>query len=197
MGRQILILIYLLMAPSLSWAGYDEGAAAVMRGDYATALTELRPVADQGDPRAQVLLGNMYREGLGVPKDASSAALWFRRAADQRLPQAQLQLGHLHRKGAGVPQSYVEAASWYRKAAEQNLTAGQVSLGAAYFHGHGVPQDFVQAYMWFSLALTGVSARPSDLALATKGIKLSESKMTPKQIAEAKRRTQAWMPAAE
>ncbi len=32
-----------LTAPA--WAGFDEAAAAVGRGDYATALRELRPLA--------------------------------------------------------------------------------------------------------------------------------------------------------
>ncbi len=40
--------------------GYDEGLAAVNRGDYATALCEWKPLADRGDAIAQKNLGNMY-----------------------------------------------------------------------------------------------------------------------------------------
>ena len=36
-----------LTAPA--WAGFDEGLAAYQRGDYATALREWRPLAEQGD----------------------------------------------------------------------------------------------------------------------------------------------------
>ncbi len=36
-----------LTAPA--WAGFDEGWAAYNRGDYATALREWRPLAEQGD----------------------------------------------------------------------------------------------------------------------------------------------------
>ena len=35
-----------LTAPA--WAGFDEGIAAVQRGDYATAFREYRPLAEQG-----------------------------------------------------------------------------------------------------------------------------------------------------
>ena len=39
---------------------FDEGMAAAKRGDYATALREWRPLADQGEARAQHNLGVMY-----------------------------------------------------------------------------------------------------------------------------------------
>lgn len=192
-----LLFTCLLMVPSLSWAEYDAGSAAMIRGDYARALAELRPSADQGDPRAQVLLGKMFREGLGVSKNAALAAHWYQRAAEQGLPSAQVDLGHLYRKGVGVPQSYVDAAKWYRRAAAQNLAAGQVSLGAAYFYGHGVPQDYVQAHLWFSLALRGASVRTSDFEFARRGVKQAEAKMTPEQIKDAKLLGKKWMPVAE
>lgn len=192
-----LVLVGSLLIPSISSAGYDEGAAALARGDYTVALAELRATGEAGDPRAQVLLGAMYREGMGVSKDASLAAHWYRKAAEQGLPGAQFALANLYRKGAGVPKDHAEAAKWYRKSAEQNLTAGQASLGAAYFYGLGVPQDYVQAHKWFSLALTGVSIRTANLDLARKGIALSESKMTVEQIEEAKRLTRTWRPTVE
>jgi hypothetical protein len=39
------------------------------RGDYATALKEWTPLAEQGYADAQYNLGDMYRYGLGVPHD--------------------------------------------------------------------------------------------------------------------------------
>ncbi len=50
-------------------AGFDEGEAAYQRGDYATALREWRPLAEQGNARAQYGLGLMCRKGGGVPQD--------------------------------------------------------------------------------------------------------------------------------
>ncbi len=50
-----LILTLTLAAPAQ--AGFKEGRAAYMRGDYATALREWRPLAEQGDLKAQSSLG--------------------------------------------------------------------------------------------------------------------------------------------
>ena len=60
-----------------AWAGMEEGAAAYERGDYAAALRECQPLAEEGHPAAQVLLGRMYLEGRGVPRDAVQAEIWF------------------------------------------------------------------------------------------------------------------------
>ncbi len=51
----IAILLSLLATPA--WAGFAEGVAAYERGDYATALREWRPLAEQGDAEAQYNLG--------------------------------------------------------------------------------------------------------------------------------------------
>ncbi len=50
-----------LTAPA--WAGVDEGEATYKRGDYATALGELRPLAEQGHAEAQYNLGVMSAKG--------------------------------------------------------------------------------------------------------------------------------------
>ncbi len=56
-----------LTAPA--WAGWDEATAAYQRGDYATAVREWRPLAEQGNASAQYNLGLMYDKGQGVPQD--------------------------------------------------------------------------------------------------------------------------------
>ena len=45
------------------------GPEAFRRGDYATALREFRPLAEQGFVRAQFNLELMYFKGEGVPED--------------------------------------------------------------------------------------------------------------------------------
>jgi hypothetical protein len=61
--------------------------------DYATAFRELKPLADQGDARAQTKLGIMYDHGKGVAQDDAEAVKWYRRAADQGDALAQTILG--------------------------------------------------------------------------------------------------------
>ena len=55
-------------------AGFDEGVAAFERGDYATALKEFRPLAEQGDADGQFNLGLMYDPGRGVTQPPTRAA---------------------------------------------------------------------------------------------------------------------------
>jgi peptidoglycan hydrolase-like protein with peptidoglycan-binding domain len=72
----ILALAGLVVAtPAL--ADYNSGITAYENRDYAAAQRELQPLADRGDPRAQRLMGLMYRDGLGVRKDLIRAYMWF------------------------------------------------------------------------------------------------------------------------
>jgi len=181
----------LLLAAAQSFAGpYEDGLAAGQRGDYATALRLLKPLAEQGDARAQNLLGFMYADGKGVPQDDAEAMKWYRKAAEQGHTIAQLNLGIMYDAGLGVTQDNAEAMKWIRKAAEQGFAAAQVYLGQLYAKGRrGVPQDLVQAHLWYNLAaaITGnkdaVEYRDS---LARR--------MTPAEIAEAQRLAQEWKP---
>jgi hypothetical protein len=71
----MLILCTSLALPAQ--AGYEEGFAAYKRGDYVTALKEWRPLANAGNPIAQVALGGMYTNGHGVPLDKVLAYALF------------------------------------------------------------------------------------------------------------------------
>jgi SEL1 protein len=62
---------------------------------YEKATTWFRRGIANGDPLCQYLMGVMYRDGLGVPKDLLKAASYFRVAADEDLAAAQSSLGVL------------------------------------------------------------------------------------------------------
>jgi TPR repeat protein len=55
----------------------DKGFAAFQAGDYATALKEWRPQAEQGISSAYINLGILYAEGKGVLKDPITAHMWY------------------------------------------------------------------------------------------------------------------------
>ena len=66
----------------VSWsADLQKGLDAVNRGDFATALREWRPLAEQGVASAQNNLGFMYVYGKGVLQDYVRAHMWFNIAA--------------------------------------------------------------------------------------------------------------------
>ncbi len=83
MKRLVLTFAILIGLAAPSWAGFAEGVAAWDRGDYATALREFRPLAEQGDASAQHNLGLMYNNGLGVAQDYAEAVRWYRKAVEQ------------------------------------------------------------------------------------------------------------------
>lgn len=86
--KRILAALILLMLATPSWAGFDEGLAAAKRRDYATALREFRPLAEQGDAFAQHNLGFMYYNGWAVPRNYVQAHKWWDLAAANGLKDA-------------------------------------------------------------------------------------------------------------
>jgi TPR repeat protein len=142
---------------------FRKGLTAYKRGDYATALHEWTPLAEQGDAYTQFSLGVMYLEGRGVSQDDKTAAIWFRRAAEQGVVQAQHYLGVMYEHGRGVLQDEKAAVTWYRRAAEQGYAGAQFDLGLMYYHGRGVPQDDKTAAMWFRRAAEQGDAQGNGL----------------------------------
>jgi hypothetical protein len=68
--------------------------------------------AKAGNAEAQHALGEMYENGVGVPKDPVEAMMWFRKAAEQGHPDAQWHLGIKYAMGQGVLTDPVEAMMW-------------------------------------------------------------------------------------
>lgn len=110
--------LLLIATTAFAQALFDKGANAYKRGDYETALAVFRPLAENGDPKAQSILALMYSYGEGVPVDFREAARWYRRAAEQNSNVAQFNLGMLYAEGKGVPQDTDEAIFWLTKAAD-------------------------------------------------------------------------------
>jgi TPR repeat protein len=102
------VVVICLAAPAYA-APMDDAAAALRRGDYATALKIIRPLAEQGNALAQFNLGVSYDQGWGVPQDADEALKWYRLAADQGYSLAQQNLGDIYSSGRGVPQDFAQA----------------------------------------------------------------------------------------
>jgi TPR repeat protein len=185
-----LVALVLSLGPAAPVAAgpLEDGVVAYGRGDYATALRLIRPLADQGNPSAQAMLGLMYALGRGVKQDSAAALTWYRKAADQGFASAQSDLGSMYDQGFGVKQDYAAALTWYRKAADQGFAGAEYNLGSMYGSGKGVPQDYVMAHMWLNLAVAGGSQE------ALQDREVVERRMTPAQIAEAQRLAREWKP---
>lgn len=144
------IAIAAVLIASPAWAGAPGDCAAA--SGYNEVLRLCRPLAEQGNPQAQLNIGialfqaSQYRD----PQGTSEALKWYRRAAEQGLVQAQGALGNIYMGYSGVPQDAAESAKWYRKAADQGDARSQAALGYIYLYGRGVvEQDFAEAMRLF------------------------------------------------
>ncbi|KAG0275942.1 hypothetical protein BGZ96_003552 [Linnemannia gamsii] len=115
-------------------------------------LAQLGISAMQGDAAAQVALGDMYRDGNGVPRDDQAALDWYRLAAEQEDPIGQIRLGELYMYGQGVPQDYAKSLDWYLLAANRGIIRAQREMADFYYNGRGVAKDYVQAMVWYRKA---------------------------------------------
>ncbi len=180
--KRIALAVALLASPATpGWAGFDEGRAAYALGDYGAALRELKPLAEQGDARAQFNLAIMYDRGEGVAQDYAEAVTWYRRAARQGHALAQSNLGVMYHHGLGVRRNYAEAQRWYRRAAKQDDAEAPFYLGIMYHRGEGVPLDYGEAAKWYLRAADRGSAK-GQFSL---GVVYSEGQGVPQDNGEA------------
>ena len=185
----LVLSIFCLTVPA--WADFQAGMTAYDREDYATALREWQPLAEQGDALAQYQVGMLYRKGRGVPQDDVQARKWYGKAAAQGQTKAQFSLGTLYFNGEGGPKDYQQALRWLRLAADQGMALAQTKLAIMYDYGEGVPKDKVQAYKWLSLAATN-GDKSAPLLLSS-----LDKEMTEAQITKAKKLASEWQPKGE
>jgi TPR repeat protein len=144
----------LLVASTAARAGVAEGRATYKNKDYAAALKEFLPPAEDGDPVALFYIALMYEKSEGLPQNFPQAMILYRRAADKGFAPAQCNLGVMYETEAGSDRSYKDAAFWYRKAAEQGDASAEFNLGLMYFIGRGsdVPRNRQAAAEWYRRA---------------------------------------------
>ncbi|HKH00994.1 MAG TPA: sel1 repeat family protein [Bradyrhizobium sp.] len=86
---------------------WEDGMAAYNRGDYVPAMRVFRAMAEQGNAKAQSVLGVMYRRGEGVSRNSARAFLWFSRAAARGDARAKTELREVSQ--AMTPQELSQA----------------------------------------------------------------------------------------
>jgi uncharacterized protein len=176
----------------LLYTGFCSGADlksakhAYEQKDYATALKEFTPLAEQGNAEAQVNLGRMYLMGQGVLKDTDQAIKLFNASAAQGNADAQFFLGSFYL----LPHADIALGlKWLRLSAEQGNQDAQLFLGKAYLDGNEVlPRDPVQADMWLRLAAD------KNLEFYQNELRAAERQMTAGQVAKGKALAEAWKP---
>jgi TPR repeat protein len=97
MKKQMIVGGLIVAAQMLGIAGavagpWEDGMASYNRGDYMPAIRLFRPLAEQGNAKAQSVLGVMYRRGEGVARSSVRAFIWLSRAAARGDARAMVEL---------------------------------------------------------------------------------------------------------
>ena len=138
----------------------SEKAVGMVAGFYqrGEAFTLMRQAAASGnDKTAALLLGQMYAEGRGTPKNIIEASRWLAQAKFLEADGAEKAFEDFKNANPDLMDKVIAAASpaiqqAFVKAKDGNNDA-RYELGEAYYHGTGgVPQDRDQGMQWLKYA---------------------------------------------
>ena len=132
-----------------SKAPADPAFGAYQRGLYVLALKEALKATseDAKDFAAMTLIGEIYRDGLGVKQNLAEAVRWYRLADERGDPQAAFALARAHVEGLGVPQDFDKANAYFERAAAKNHAGALYNLGISAIDKE--LQDYAKAADYF------------------------------------------------
>ncbi len=96
--------------------------------DYKSSLYYYSIAASTGDLDAFFALGEIYRKGLGVPKNVTNAIPYYKYAASRGYAPAQYMLGIIYANGDGVTKDLGKAFAWLSFAAEQKFINAEKAI---------------------------------------------------------------------
>lgn len=109
---------------------------------YAEAFSKYLVLSEQGDVQSQIVVGQMYEDGLGVQQNLGQARRWYEAAAERNSLEAQHRLGYMFYQA----NDYTSAFSWYQVAASRGYLPALWRLAWLYRQGKGVAVDQTKAY---------------------------------------------------
>ena len=86
------------------------------RATLESSIKVWKPLALEGDPKAQNYCGEIFEKGMGQTPNYAKAADWYLQAAEQGYAPAAINLGNLFEKGLGLEKDPAMAQFWYRQA---------------------------------------------------------------------------------
>ncbi len=103
-------------------------------------------------PAEMTDLAYKYANGIGCPRDAGQAMLWYKRAAREGEPGAILAIGDMLEEGRCVDQDLVASALWRRRAAMLDFPPAMTRYAGMLERGIGVELDREAAKEWYRKA---------------------------------------------
>jgi hypothetical protein len=130
----------------------DRAAADCDAGKYKEGAAQFKQLGEEGDPFAQCIMGVMYQNGRGAPKNVHSAINWYMKSAKQGYPIAEEHLGEIYQYGEeGIKTDNKVAAKWYRCAAYHGNQKAQMALFKMFISSH-VTNEAAEARAWLARA---------------------------------------------
>lgn len=128
--------------------------------------------AEKGDPGAMLTLGALYEQGLGAPKNFTSALQWFEKAAFAGSAEGYFRLGGCYEIGMGATADMAKAVAAFEKAAGMGSSQALHKMASLNFLGRGMPKNPVKGLEYLTKAASaGNSVAANELAFVhLKGI---------------------------
>jgi serine/threonine protein kinase len=133
----------------------QDGKTQLADQNAEAARESFRKSADGGNAAAAVLLGTLYAQGIGGPKNDPDAFRMFKKAADAGNARGMFNLGLMYEAGRVVTGTDNRtAAHWYSEAEKRGDRDAANRLGMMYEEGRGVTKDVHEAARLYTKAGT-------------------------------------------
>lgn len=117
-------------------------------GHFDEATRIWSPLAEQGQPRAQALMGWSHEVGQGSEQDMNRAISLYRQSAQAGDPFGQYRLAELYLRGAGVKRDLRQAFHWMDLAARNGDVPAMLKVGILHLMGASGRVDLSLAKQW-------------------------------------------------
>ena len=118
----------------------------------AVSMDTVMQEAQNGNPSAQLLLGQIYENGTGVLQDYAQSYHWYNAAAQQGQIDALVQVASFKAEGLGTEKDIEGAFKLYKQAAQSGNTAAMHIIGSMIENELGSKLPRSAALTWYEKA---------------------------------------------
>jgi len=149
-GRSPGALNGLLQGSHIPLAGDKDALNASYNEETKAAMQR----AEQGDTKAQEVIGEYLMSGRGVKKDEEQGIKWLAKSSGTPIddPSFEVKVGKMLSHNRDTAFNFEEQMKLFRMAADQGNAEGQYQVGYFYELGEGVTKDQTEALTWFHKA---------------------------------------------
>ena len=115
--------------------------------------------AAQNSPYWLIVVGEMYRYGVGTEKNEKKAFSYYEKAAALGDADGIVKVGRAWLNGIGVLTDYQKSLHFFEKAAEQDNSEAMILAAYQYENGKGVDVSFEKSLEWLTRAECGCRRR--------------------------------------